>query len=254
LTITLKRSPFAIMALDFDEKSAARQWVWDTLAAEGVARFPFPPHGRIPNFAGAEAAAVRLFEIEPWKSATAIKVNPDSPQRPVRAEALRRGITVFVPTPRLRGGFKKLDPSRIPPDKFTEAAGLSRGNRWSEEIALADMPRLDAIVCGSVAVTRDGRRCGKGEGYSDLEFAILRELGHPPVPVATTVHDRQVVGSLPLDPIDQPLSVIATPTDVIRIERPGAAPTGIDWTRLTAERLEEMPILGELKKLISSNS
>ena len=119
-----------------------------------------------------------------WKSATAIKVNPDSPQRPLRAEALRRGITVFIPTPRLRGGFKKLDPHRIPPDKIEEAAGLSHGDRWSEEVALADMPRLDAIVCGSVAVTRDGRRCGKGEGYSDLEFAILRELGHPPVPGA----------------------------------------------------------------------
>jgi hypothetical protein len=34
---------------------------------------------------------------------------------PLRAEALRRGITVFVPTPRLRGGFKKLDPRRLPP-------------------------------------------------------------------------------------------------------------------------------------------
>src|SRR5207244_11096018 len=55
------------------------------LAAEGVARFPFPPHGRIPNFAGAKMAAARLLDIEPWKSATAIKVNPDSPQRPLRA-------------------------------------------------------------------------------------------------------------------------------------------------------------------------
>jgi 5-formyltetrahydrofolate cyclo-ligase len=173
------------MAGEFTDKSAARQWVWDRLRAEGVARFPFPPHGRIPNFASAEVAALRLLEIEPWKSATAIKVNPDSPQRPLRAEALRRGITVFVPTPRLRGGFRKLDPLRIPPDKIEEAASLSRGNRWSEEVALTDMPRPDAIVCGSVAVTRDGRRCGKGEGYSDLEFAILRELGHPPVPVAT---------------------------------------------------------------------
>jgi hypothetical protein len=54
------------------------------------------------------------------------------------------------------------------------------------------MRGLDAIVCGSVAVTRDGRRCGKGEGYSDLEFAIRRELGHPAVPVATTVHDLQI--------------------------------------------------------------
>jgi hypothetical protein len=95
------------MARDFADKSAARQWVWDRLSAEGVARFPFPPHGRIPNFAGAEVAAARLLDIEPWKSATAIKVNPDSPQRPLRAEALRRGITIFVPTPRLRGGFKK---------------------------------------------------------------------------------------------------------------------------------------------------
>ena len=145
------------MAPDFADKSAARQWVWDRLVAEGVARFPFPPHGRIPNFAGAEVAAARLFKIEPWKSATAIKVNPDSPQRPLRAEALRRGITVFVPTPRLRGGFKKLDPRRIPPGRIDEAASLSRGDRWSEEVALVDMPGLDAIVCGSVAVTRDGR-------------------------------------------------------------------------------------------------
>ena len=29
----------------------------DRLSAEGLARFPFPPHGRIPNFAGAEVAA-----------------------------------------------------------------------------------------------------------------------------------------------------------------------------------------------------
>ena len=93
---------------DFADKSAARQWVWDRLVAEGVARFPFPPHGRIPNFTGAEVAAARLLDIEPWRSATAIKVNPDSPQRPLRAQALRRGITVFVPTPKLRGGFKKL--------------------------------------------------------------------------------------------------------------------------------------------------
>jgi 5-formyltetrahydrofolate cyclo-ligase len=112
----------------------------------------------------------------------------------------------------------------------------------------------DAIVCGSVAVTRDGRRCGKGEGYSDLEFAILRELGHPLVPVATTVHDLQVVDSVPRDPTDQPLSVIATPTHAIRIKRPSAAPTGIDWTRLSAEDLEEMPILAELKRMTTSNA
>jgi 5-formyltetrahydrofolate cyclo-ligase len=166
----------------------------------------------------------------------------------------RRGITVFVPTPRLRGGFKKLDPRRIPPNKIEEAATLSHGERWSEEVALTDMPWLDAMVCGSVAVTRDGRRCDKGEGYSDLEFAILRELGHPPVPVATTVHGLQIVDSMPRDPTDQPLSVIATPTHTIRIRRPSAAPPGIDWTRLSAEDIQDMPVLAELKSMKTSNA
>src|SRR5258708_4436022 len=149
------------MARGFTDKSAALRWVWDRLNAEGVARFPFPPHGRIPNFAGTELAAARLLEIEPWKSATAIKVNPDSPQRPLRAEALRRGITVFVPTPRLRGGFKKLDPRRIPPDKIQEAAGLSHRDPWSEELALADMPVLPTIAPGSDSVPRHKPPLGK---------------------------------------------------------------------------------------------
>jgi hypothetical protein len=44
-------APLSLIAWEFPDRSAARQWVWDRLGAEGVARFPFPPHGRIPNFA-----------------------------------------------------------------------------------------------------------------------------------------------------------------------------------------------------------
>ena len=108
---------------------------------------------------------------------------------------------------------------------------------------------MDLIVCGSVAVTRDGRRAGKGEGYSDLEYAVLRELGHPPVPVATTVHPLQVVGALPRDPGDLPLSLIVTPEEALEVRVPPPAPPGIDWDRLTPERLEEMPVLEELRRL-----
>jgi len=43
--------------------------------------------------------------------------------------------------------------------------------------------------------------------------------------------------------------VIATPTHAIRIKRPSAAPMGIDWTRLSVEDLEEMPILAELMSI-----
>ncbi|HJT20063.1 MAG TPA: 5-formyltetrahydrofolate cyclo-ligase [Nitrospira sp.] len=233
----------------FATKDAARQAVWDRLQREGLARFPFPPHGRIPNFAGAERAARRLFNLPPWKHAKRLKINPDAPQRPVREEALRRGIQVYLPTPRLRGGFRLLDPATIPPAKIREAAGLAAGRRWAINVPLERLPQMDGIVCGSVAVTARGRRCGKGEGYSDLEYAILRELGHRPVPVATTVHDIQVVNAFPRDRTDLPLSAIVTPSETILIRRPPRSRIGIDWKKLTEENFEAMPILRELRAL-----
>jgi 5-formyltetrahydrofolate cyclo-ligase len=233
--------------MTFDDKDAARQYVWDALEEEGVARFPFPPHGRIPNFKDAAAAANRLMEHPVLSSATRIKVNPDSPQRYVRIEALRRGVVVYVPTPRLRGGFKRLDPATIPADRHKTAASLSNMDDWAEPVDLDDMPQLDAIVTGSVAVTRDGRRCGKGEGYSDLEYAMLRELGHDPVPVATTVHPLQVVDGLPADDHDLPLTLIVTPEATLAVDDPPAPPGGIDWSALTDEDLDEMPVLRSLQ-------
>jgi 5-formyltetrahydrofolate cyclo-ligase len=237
------------VTLVFDDKGTARQVVWDRLDREGVARFPLPPHGRIPNFAGARAAALRLFDHPLLGTARRIKVNPDAPQRPLREEALRRGITVLMPTPRLRAGFLCLDPDRIPAEKTREAASLAKCHRWALEAPLRDLPRLDAIVCGSVAVTRSGRRCGKGEGYSDLEFAILRELGHPSVPVATTVHPLQIVDAVPRDPTDLPLRVIATPDELLEVPDPPNPPEGIDWARLDEKDLLAMPVLAELRRL-----
>lgn len=235
------------MGTRFETKTAARQAVWDALDEQGVARVPFPPHGRIPNFDGAPAAAERLFEQASFADADCLKVNPDAPQRHVRIEALHRGCTVYVPTPRLRGGFKRLDPGQIPDDERTSAAALSNMDRWAEPVAPDDLPQLDAIVTGSVAVTRDGRRCGKGEGYSDLEYAILRELGHDPVPVATTVHSIQLVESVPADAHDLPLFWIVTPGDAIEVSDPPAAPTGIDWDALSGDDLDEMPVLRGLR-------
>ena len=108
---------------------------------------------------------------------------------------------------------------------------------------------MDAIVTGCVAVTDTGRRAGKGAGYSDIEFAILRELGHAAVPVATTVNDVQVVGDFPIESNDLPLTVIATPTRTIRIENPPPPPSSIEWGRLSDQDLEDMPVLQELRAM-----
>ncbi|RMH35481.1 MAG: 5-formyltetrahydrofolate cyclo-ligase [Nitrospirae bacterium] len=231
----------------FPDKARARKAVWDRLAREGVARFPFPPHGRIPNFAGAAEAAARLFQISIFRTARCLKINPDAPQRPVREFALRRGITILVPTPRLRAGFRRFDPREIPPECYAEAASLSKGARWGELLPLTRLPRIDAVVVGSVAVTRRGHRCGKGEGYADLEYAVLRELGHPAVPVATTIHPLQILEEFPRDPFDLPLTFLVTPQETIRVHPPLKGSTGIDWDRLTDEQFEAMPLLRELR-------
>lgn len=235
----------------FQGKQHARHATWDRLASEKIARFPFPPHGRIPNFAGAKEAAERLFHIPRFRKAKRIKVNPDAPQRYVRELALQRGITVYVPSPRLRSGFTRFDPKKIPKHKLSEAASLSKGSKWGEKVPLDELPQMDAIVTGSVAVTPDGHRCGKGEGYSDLEYGILRELGHLPVPVATTVHAIQLVESFPRTPTDLPLSYIVTPDRTIHVKHPPPPPKRIEWTRLTEESLEQMPVLKDLKKIQS---
>jgi 5-formyltetrahydrofolate cyclo-ligase len=178
-----------------------------------------------------------------------MKVNPDSPQRWVRKLALERNITVITPTPRLKGAFRKLDPEKIPKEHYDEAATLKRGGKWGKDLALGALPRVDLVVMGSVAVTRDGRRLGKGHGYADLEYAILRELGNPPVPVATTVHPIQVLDAFPTEDHDLPVSLIVTPDDMIEVHDPPAAPEGIDWDLLPEEALKEMPVLGELRDL-----
>jgi len=231
----------------FGHKAEARDTIWNAMDDRGVARFPFPPHGRIPNFEGAKEAAARLFAAPLLEDATRLKVNPDAPQRYVRIEALRRGCTVYVPTPRLRGGFKRLDPETIPDDDISSAASLSKMDQWAEPVDLDDLPSLDVIITGSVAVTRDGRRCGKGEGYSDLEYAILRELGHATVPVATTVHPLQIVDELPADPHDLSLSLVVTPDEAVSIDESRPAPDGIDWSVLSDEQIESMPILQTLR-------
>lgn len=231
----------------YPTKDAARQAVWDSLQSEKVARFPYPPHGRIPNFARAGAAAERLMTHPLLAGVRAIKANPDAPQRPVRQQALEAGIAVYMPTPRLQGGFFRLDPARIPPEHRKQAASLSKGRRWAEAIPLEALgDEIDLVVTGSVAVTGTGRRCGKGHGFGDLEYAILRELGLPPLPVATTVHPLQRVADFPADPFDLPVSLIATPDETIEVTDPPAAPTGIDWAALPGGALEEMPILAEL--------
>ncbi|MFW6265729.1 MAG: 5-formyltetrahydrofolate cyclo-ligase [Halanaeroarchaeum sp.] len=231
------------------DKDDVRQQVWDDLEERGVARFPFPPHGRIPNFEDAARAAERLRETDAWRDAVTLKANPDAPQLPVRRAALRAGKTLYMAVPRLREAecFLELDPTEI--EDIDHATTVGGSSDVGVPIGPDDMPDIDLIVCGSVAVDPDGGRIGKGEGYSDLEFALLRECDRvdDSTPVATTVHERQVRERVPRDAHDVPLDLVVTPERTVDTETTRDKPEGIDWEALDEETIEEIPILQGLR-------
>lgn len=240
-------------------KEAARRLAYDGLHAARAARFPFPIEGRIPNFVGAEAAGRRLRDLPIYRQAQTIKVNPDAPQLPVRAMALQDGKTVIMPSPRLRGAFIRIDPAAVPKGEERRAASLSHCARYGREVSISELVPgretggIDLVVAGSVAVTRSGARAGKGEGYADMEYAILCELGHPKIPIVTTVHPAQIVESLEVDAHDLVLDYIITPDEVIETHTPYAKPSAIDWSLLTDEDLVAMPVLAELRRVQWAN-
>ncbi|MFN2589732.1 MAG: 5-formyltetrahydrofolate cyclo-ligase [Actinomycetota bacterium] len=226
-------------------KQAVRERTWKLLEGSHAARFP-GARGRIPNFAGAEAAAERLAELPAWRSAHVIKANPDAPQLPVRKRALTEGRLLYMAVPRLaeRQPFLRLDPRtlQVPPQTASSISGAARHGR---PISVARMRRIDLVVCGSVAVNRRGQRVGKGGGFSDIEFALLREAGlvDDETTIATTVHDLQLVDdALPETDHDFRVDVVVTPTLLVRARRT-RRPTGILWSHLDAEKAAAIPVL-----------
>jgi 5-formyltetrahydrofolate cyclo-ligase len=233
-----------------DTKDEIRERVWRTLEKEKVALFP-GARGRIPNFKGAERAARLLSTLPEWQGAKSIKANPDSPQKPVRYLALSSGKTIYMAVPRLREKkcFIKLDPSKIPPQKFHQASSIKGAFGYGIPAHPKEISQIDLIVAGSVAVSRRGIRIGKGGGYSDLEYAIGREFGFvkEDVIILTTVHPLQIVdGDLPETDHDFRIDFILTPDEIIPTHREGGRPRGIIREHLTEDKISEIPILREL--------
>jgi 5-formyltetrahydrofolate cyclo-ligase len=229
------------------DKDTIRHRVWNTLTEKKLGRFPFPLTHRIPNFKGAEQAAHHVTTLKEYQEAKTVKVNPDAPQLPLRMQVLVDGKTLLVPTPRLRAGFILVKPEWVPKGEERKAASLKHIRTYGQEIPLTEIPTIDLFVAGSVAVTKDGRRIGKGEGYSDREYAILRELGQPHMPVVTTVHSVQVVEEdVPKDRYDVIVDWIVTEQGCMKTDSPYEKPNGIYWEEVTDEEMNEMPVLKEL--------
>jgi 5-formyltetrahydrofolate cyclo-ligase len=228
-------------------KDQVRKAVWKAMDREGVSRFP-GAEGRIPNFAGAKLAAERLAGHRVWKRAQVIKANPDSPQTHARRIALEQGKTLIMAVPRLRDShpFRLLEPRALSKEQIREAATIKGALKHGRVVADDELPEVDFVLCGSVAVNLTGARIGKGGGYSDLEYGLLIEAGKIDghTVVATTVHPIQIVREhLMMTDHDLPVDLVATPRTTIELERADDRPRGILWDHLQPPQIREIPIL-----------
>jgi 5-formyltetrahydrofolate cyclo-ligase len=179
-------------------------------------------------------------------------VPPDQAQLQVRVNAIMDGKRLIMATPGLRDGFYLLHKGEIKARDWQQAARSSGVRRFGKRLNTArqEIGTIDLMATGAVAVDLQGGRIGKGSGYFDLEYMILREIGSvdEQTPVVALVDDLQVRDRVPMEEKDVAMDFICTPTRVITIERRLARPSQIPWDLLPEKALKGMRPLKELRK------
>ncbi|CAG0893225.1 unnamed protein product [Darwinula stevensoni] len=238
-------------------KQSIRQRIWRHLEESNLATFPRPVYNRIPNFKGSNQACMKAAELACYRAAKVVKVNPDKPQEHLRLLSLQDRKVLLVPTPRLRSGlFNRIIPPQPTTHWVLKKCATSQGVReFSEPIGLLDTAKyhVDVIIIGSVAVSKEGHRIGKGEGFADLEFAMMAAMGAvtPETMVITTVHDCQVFDELPrhlFGKNDVPVDFIVTPTESYEVKNRLPKPSGVYWEILHPQKFLEIPILRQFRE------
>lgn len=182
---------------------------------KGIAKFPLPIKDRIPNFDGSDLAAKLLRKLPQWKKAKIIMANPDYAQHKVRENVLKEGKILIMASPGLRQGFLKIDPRKIK-SKESFAATIKGAFKYGEKIGYK-IPKPDLKILGSVAVDLKGNRLGKGGGFGDREIEYA-ESKHKEILVITTIHESQIVDSVPVEKHDKKVDIIITPERIIEVQ------------------------------------
>lgn len=236
------------------EKDELRSKIWSLLKQEKATIND--PFGHIPNFVGAEKAAENLAQLPIWQQAKTIKCNPDSPQIPVRLQALKEGKRLYMAVPKLTNTrcFVELTAEHLRQHnvELEEGAIARQALKLGKLVSFTEMQPIDLVIVGCVAVTRNGGRTGKGAGFADLELAMLQSFGliESNTPIVTTVHSLQIVpdSQLPMQTHDWSLNWIITSSEAIKTNSNYTRPTGLNWDIIRAEQYQEIPILKQLKE------
>jgi 5-formyltetrahydrofolate cyclo-ligase len=238
-----------------------RERVWSQLrdVARPDSRFAWDFGEFIADYEGSDAGADRLLELADDRGCETWLVTPDNNLDPLRERLVGRSTPFLMPSYGIRRGFLSLDPAAVPDEEAAFASVLDGVNRFGQRVPLetleADHPPLDIMVTGASFVTPDGLRMGKGHGFFDLEWAMLREVGLATTDtlVVAAVHDVQLLSETDtpdgmVADHDTVVDYVVTPSRTLQVEGDKQKPSGIYWDLLTETEIRSIPPLETLWK------
>lgn len=237
------------------DRDSARRLVWDRL--RGIAlpdsRFHLDLSMFIPDYPGSDRIPAALADLPFYGGTGPVFVTPDNNLQALRASLLREGRPLLTTTYGISRGFIYFPTGSVLGPSVEFASSLDGAERFGMQVsieALQSLGKLDFLVTGASAVSMDGIRFGKGHGYFDLEWAMLRHLQMvgEDTPVAACVHDVQCIEQyLPAQPNDSSVDWIITPSRTVKVARRQPKPLGINWDQLDPALVESIPPLRELR-------
>ena len=197
-----------------DKKEAQRSTIYNNMIKAKLSK----PYclGRIPDFNGANEAAKNLRTTVEWKMSQIIFTSPDTALIKVRENVMLDKKCLIMASPKILNGYIVLKLKDVI-NHEKEAATIKGAFMYGKRID--DLPQVDMVVEGSVAVDKYGGRLGKGGGYGDREIEFLRKNNsiNTETPVVSTVHEIQIIEGVATEPHDQKLNMVVTPERILRI-------------------------------------
>ncbi len=172
------------------DKEAIRRKVWSELEKGDLVDFPRPCYGRIPNFRGSRKVGERIRELEEFRSARCVFCAPDAVLKRIREIVLEEGKVLAVALLHIEGFLEIGGERACPRHEISRATTIKGFKKYGTPLKTT----VDLFVQGSVAVDRSGNRLGKGRGYGDREYQILRTMGllGEGVKIVTLAHELQL--------------------------------------------------------------
>uniref|UniRef100_A0A7J2TJD9 5-formyltetrahydrofolate cyclo-ligase n=1 Tax=Archaeoglobus fulgidus TaxID=2234 RepID=A0A7J2TJD9_ARCFL len=194
----------------FRSKEEVREYVWKKI--EPICRFP-PPYGRIPNFKGAERACEKIRELEEYWESDCVFSAPDSVLLRLREIVLEDGKTLLAALPGIKG-FVVLN-QRVKPTIENLKLAKKADFKFLRQ-------KVGVFAQGCVAVDLKGNRIGKGSGFGDREYEILKKEGvlKENAVFVVIAHEMQVFSDLShlMSEHDVRADVILTPEKIFRLK------------------------------------